>query len=78
MDTRQTVFEILKELHEDIDFEKETALVTDKLLDSFDLVTLVTELGREFDIKITAKDFVVENFNSLDSLVAMVERLMED
>ena len=31
-----------------------------------------------FDIEITAKDFVEENFNSLDTLVTMVKRLQEE
>ena len=43
------VLAILQELHEDIRFEAEEKMVDDKILDSFDLVTLVTELGEEFD-----------------------------
>lgn len=78
MEIRDTIKEILEDLHEDIDFEKEKNLVTDKLLDSFDLVSLVNELSDEFDIEITAKDFIEENFNSLDALTAMVERLTEE
>ena len=70
---REGVLAILKELHEDIDFEAE-----DKILDSFDLVTLVTELGEEFDVDITAKDFIAENFNSVDSLADMIARLLEE
>ena len=77
-DIRDGVLNILKELHEDIDFEAEEKMVDDKILDSFDLVTLVTELGDEFDIEITAKDFVAENFNSVDALSEMIERLMEE
>ena len=50
----------------------------DKILDSFDLVTLVTELGDEFDVDITAKDFVAENFNSVQRLTDMVIRLMDE
>ena len=53
-------------------------MVDDKILDSFDLVTIVTEMGEEFDVEITAKDFVAENFNSVDSLAAMIARLMEE
>ena len=49
---REGVLAILKELHEDIDFEAEDKMVEDKILDSFDLVTLVTELGEEFDVDI--------------------------
>ena len=72
------LLEILKELHSDVDFEKEDKLVDDKILDSFDLVTLVTELGDTFDVEITAKDFVPENFNSAQAMWAMVQRLMDE
>ena len=75
---REEVLEILRTLHEDIDYESEESLVDEKVLDSFDLVTLVTELGEAFDINITAKDFVAENFNSLDCLTKMVTRLMDE
>ena len=78
MDTREIILDILLEMHSDVDFEEEKALVTDKILDSFDLVSLVSELSNEFDIQITAKDFIEENFNSLDTLTVMVERLMEE
>ncbi|MBO5487427.1 MAG: acyl carrier protein [Eubacterium sp.] len=75
---RESILDILQELHEDIDFETEEQLVDDKILDSFDLVTLVAELGEEFDIEITAKDFVEENFNSVERLTNMVMRLMDE
>lgn len=75
---REIVLGILQELHEDIDFEAEEKMVDDKVLDSFDLVTLVTELSEEFDVDITAKDFVAENFNSVDTLSAMIARLMDE
>lgn len=77
-EVREGVLVVLQELHEDIAYEEEKALVDDKILDSFDLVTLVTELGEEFDVEITAKDFVPENFNSVERLVRMVLRLMDE
>ena len=75
---RDTVLEILQEIREDVDYETETQLVTDGLLESFDIVSLVSELNDEFDIEIKAKDLVPENFNSLDAIVEMVERLTEE
>lgn len=75
---RDEILELLQELHEDIDFEAETKMVDDKVLDSFDLVSLVTELGEAFDVEITARDFVAENFNSVDSLADMIVRLVEE
>ena len=44
-EVRESILDILQELHEDVDFENEEKLVDDKILDSFDLVTLVAELG---------------------------------
>ena len=75
---REKLLEILTGLHEDVDFEQETALVDGKVLDSFDLVSLAGEIGEEFDVEITAREFVPENFNSLDRLTEMVKRLMEE
>lgn len=78
MGTKETIREILLEFHDDVDYDKEQKLVDRKIFDSFDLVTLVTELGQEFGIEITAEEFVPENFNSLEALTAMVERLVEE
>lgn len=78
MSIREEVLEVLNDFNPDVDFENETSLVTDKVLDSMDLVYLVSELSDAFDIQITAADFVEENFNSVDALAAMVERLQED
>lgn len=75
---REVIQEMLQELHEEVDFDKEKKLVDDKILDSFDLVTLVAELGEEFDVEITAKDFIEENFNSLDALTKMIARLLDE
>lgn len=78
MSIKEIILDILEEMHPEVDYEKETGLVTNKILDSFDLVSLVGELSSEFDIQITAKDFVEENFNAVDTLVSMVERLQNE
>ena len=75
---REEILGLLQELHEDVDFELEDALVDDKVLDSFDLVTLVTELNETFDVEVTAREFIPENFNSLDTLTDMIFDLMEE
>jgi acyl carrier protein len=75
---REIILGMLQELHEDVDYDSEEKLVDSKVLDSFDLVSLVTELGDEFDVDITARDFIAENFNSLDALTRMVMRLADE
>lgn len=71
----EELLEILNELHDDIDYATETRLVDDKLFDSFDLVTLVSELSDTFDIEITAREFIPENFNSAEALWRMIQEL---
>lgn len=75
---RTAVMEILQDLHEDVDYETEDKLVDNNVLDSFDLVTLATELSDEFDVDISAKDFVADNFNSLDTQADMIARLLKE
>lgn len=76
--TREKLEEILLDMHPDIDFRKEEALVDDKILDSFDLVNLVVEIGEVFDVEVTPEDFIRENFNSLERLCKMIVRLQEE
>ena len=72
------LMEILQELRPDVDFEKETALITDGILDSFDIVALVGELNDAFDIEIKPNNLVPENFNSAKAMWAMIEKLQDE
>ena len=74
----EQLLEILTELHPEVDFETEEHLIDNKILDSFDIVTIVAEIDSEFDVAIPAEELVPENFNSAKALYALVERLMED
>ena len=74
----EELMEILEGLRPDVDFEECTSLIADGVLDSFDIVTLVTELNDAFDIEIKPNDLVPENFNSAKALYALVERLMDE
>lgn len=66
---------ILNEMHPDVDFEAEEALIGDGILDSLDIVSLISEISETFDVTITAKDIIPENFNSARALWALIERL---
>ena len=72
------LMEILEELRPDVDFENETGLIDNAILDSFDIVSLVGELNEAFDIEIKPTDLVPENFNSASAILALVEKLQDE
>ncbi|KXU47347.1 MAG: acyl carrier protein [Longibaculum muris] len=72
------LLEILEDLHDDVDFTTCTTLIDDKILDSFDIVTIVAEVNNVFDVQIPAEELKPENFNSAKSLYALIERLEEE
>ncbi len=72
------LLEILKDCCPDIDFESETALVDDQILDSLSVVMIVGELNEAFGITITADDLLPENFNSVQAMYEMIERMQSE
>lgn len=68
---------ILEDIRPDIDFKLETQLVDDGLLDSFDIVSIVSELNDYFDIAIRVSELSPENFNSADAIYKMCQKLKE-
>lgn len=75
---KSTLLEILSELHPDEDFESCDTLVDSKVLDSFDIITLIAEINDEFDIVISADKIVPENFNSVKALCELVLSLLDE
>ena len=61
---REKLLEILTEAVPGVDFE---------ILESLDIVTIVSELNDAFDVEITVDDLVPENFNSLDAMLALLQ-----
>ena len=74
----EKLLEILDELHPDVDFETEEHLIDNKILDSFDIITLISEINEEFDVVIPAEEIVPENFNSAQALYALVKKLEDE
>ena len=74
----EELIKLLKELHEDVNFESEEALVDDGIIDSLDIVTLVTEINDRFDVSIPPEEIVPDNFNSADALWELICRIDED
>ena len=72
---REQILEILKDLMPNVDFEKATSLADDGIIDSINVVNIVTEIAIAFDVQIPFEALVNENFNSVDSIVKLVKNL---
>ena len=69
----EELLEILTEACPGIDFELETALVDDGILEPLDIETIVSEIRDVFDVEIPAEDMTAENFNSAESIMELIE-----
>ena len=64
---------ILRETCPGVDFENETALVDKELIDSLDIVTIVSEIMGTFNLELNVEDITPENFNSAKAMMALIE-----
>ena len=69
----EKLVEILKDIRPDIDVNN-TRLVDDGILDSFDIVTLVSEVIDAFGVELSVEDIVPENFNSVEAMLNLIEK----
>ena len=70
---KEQLLKLLTEAVPGVDFEAETALVDDEILESLDIVTIVSELNDVFEVEITVDDLIPENFNSVDAILALLQ-----
>lgn len=71
----EQLIEILKGIRPDVDFENETALIDDGILDSFDVVSIISELDDAFGVQVRITELDPENFNSAESIWNLVQEL---
>lgn len=71
----EQLLKIMKEIRMDVDFEKETQLIDDDILDSFDIVSIVSEVNDQFNVEININDLTPENFNSAQALYELIQKL---
>lgn len=74
----EKLLEILSSLHPDVDFSTAEGLVDEGILDSLDIVTLVTEIDAELCVTVPAEEILPENFNSAAALYDLITRLDRD
>ena len=69
------LLEILKEIRPDVNFENETELIDDGILDSFDVVSIISEIDDAFGVQIRINELDPENFNSAEAIWNLIEKL---
>lgn len=71
----EELLEILKSIRPDVDFENETALIDDGILDSFDVVAIISEIDDQFGVQIRINELDPENFNSAEAIWNLIQKL---
>jgi acyl carrier protein len=71
------ILRILDDIKPGVKFEGNTALVSDGILDSFDIISIVGELSDFFGVDIPVEDIVPENFESVEKIAKLVGMMDE-
>lgn len=71
----ERLLELLKGIRPDVDFENEMALIDDGYLDSFDVVSIISEIDDVFGVQIRINELDPENFNSAEAIWNLIQKL---
>lgn len=71
------LIEALKRVNSKIDYENETGLITNKIIDSIDMTSILAELEETFDIEIDMEYLIPENFDSVQAMWDMIQELKD-
>ena len=74
----EKLLEILKEIKPEVEFEGNEHLIDNEELDSLSIVEVVSAIDEEFDVEIGVNDIVPENFNSVEAIWALIQRLLDE
>ena len=74
----EELLNVLEELRPDVDFKNETALIDDGVLDSFDIISIVNELNETYDIEIDVEDLEPVNFNTVEAMLELIQKLQDE
>ena len=77
MSVKEKILEMLKEIKPNKNLETVTDIVEGGYLDSFEIMNLIMLMGESFNVEIGFEEIVPENFNSVDAMASMVERLQK-
>lgn len=71
----EELLELLKGIRPDVDFENETELIDEGILDSMDVVSIISEIDDVFGVQIRITELDPDNFNSAEAIWNLVQKL---
>jgi acyl carrier protein len=71
---KQKIIEILREIRPEFDFTEPVDFIEQGMLDSFDIVSLVSMLDEQFLISISGLDILPENFSSVETIEKLLQK----
>lgn len=74
----EELIKVLGELRPDVDFATATKLIDDGILDSFDIISIVSELNDVFAVDISVEDLEPENFNTASAMWELITKLQNE
>ncbi len=74
----EELLKVLEEIRPDVDFQNEKKLIDDGILDSFDIIATVNGLNRAFDVDIDIDDLEPENFNTVEAMWDLIQKLQDE
>lgn len=72
---KEEILKILSDLRPEFDFTENVNFIEEGMLDSFDVISLVSELDNKYGIEISGEDVVPENFSSVEAIEFLLGRL---
>lgn len=75
---REKLLALLEDIRPDVDFEHEKKLIDGKVLDSFDIISIVQEMNDTFDVEINVEDLEPDNFNTIEAMIELIEKLQAE
>ncbi len=75
MTTRETVLNVLNTVKPTIHLEHVNTIIDDGYLDSLELLSLISMLADQFGFELDVDWITPENFNSVDAITALMDRL---
>lgn len=72
---REKIKQLLMEIRPDLDFETQKELISAGILNSIDVVDIVVQMGEMLGIEIPPTSLTEKNFDSLDTITLLAEKL---